>query len=227
MSLHQVTLNIAHDTYSQMQNIVQALDTKHAVSQSKHLGEVLTQMTCEVLDQAFGRLIHEQLAVNPNDRNANESKKVLDQIHEQLHKYMPWSVSFFSNDRLKPMVNYLFEQLNFHHLEKIHLNYKITPQLAKQVQDNFDRLLNGEEQAIKSVLSDLVEVVDVGVTALIREPKNMLKFNFVVDKTLNGVINMVTNIGYKRIEKMGQGLSLPAAQQYATHFNTFVQHLPH
>lgn len=31
----------------------------------------------------------------------------------------------------------------------------------------------------------------------------MLKFNVVVDKTLNGVIHLTTQLGYKRFDKLG------------------------
>jgi hypothetical protein len=66
----------------------------------------------------------------------------------------------------------------------------------------------------------------MGVTALIREPKKMLKFNLVVDKTLNGVINMTTHMGYKRLEKLGGQLNQATANDYIEHFMTFLRPAP-
>ena len=70
----------------------------------------------------------------------------------------------------------------------------------------------------------LTDVIDVGVTHLIREPKKCLKFNFVVDKTLNGVINMTTHLGYKRLEKLGTQLDQDVASKYVDYFLNFMRH---
>ena len=52
----------------------------------------------------------------------------------------------------------------------------------------------------------------------------MLKFNFVVDKILNGVINMTTHLGYKRLEKLGSQLDHKAAINYIDYFLQFMRH---
>ena len=42
--------------------------------------------------------------------------------------------------------------------------------------------------SVEEAFQTLIQIVDLGVTSLVREPKKRLKFNLVVDKTLNGVI---------------------------------------
>lgn len=61
------------------------------------------------------------------------------------------------------------------------------------------------------------------MTCLIREPKHLLKFNLVVDKTLNGVIHMTTHLGYKRLEKLGTQIDLDMANDYIEHFLAFLR----
>ena len=75
-----------------------------------------------------------------------------------------------------------------------------------------------------SLVGSVTDVIDVGVTHLIREPKKCLKFNFVVDKTLNGVINMTTHLGYKRLEKLGTQLDQQVAVIYVDYFLKFMRH---
>ena len=55
--------------------------------------------------------------------------------------------------------------------------------------------------------------------------KCLKKFNFVVDKTLNGVINMTTHLGYKRLEKLGYSTgSNKFAVVYVDYFLKFMRH---
>ena len=85
--------------------------------------------------------------------------------------------------------------------------------------------MDGDIQALPTTLKSLVKVYVSVVSVSIRKTKTLLKFNFVVDKTLNGVINMVTSTGYKRLEKVGDEYKTgdaAKAQHYAHHFKKFL-----
>ena len=144
-------------------------------------------------------------------------------ILEAIRKYMPWSVSFFGNDRLVPLVEDLSKTIRVED-ESVYMTYPIEQQLTQQVKASSQKLAEGESREIANSLKLLTEVIDVGVTHLIREPKKSLKFNFVVDKTLNGVINMTTHLGYKRLEKLGTQLDQQVAATYVDHFLKFMRH---
>ena len=101
---------------------------------------------------------------------------------------------------------------------------KIEQQLAQQVKTYSQKLAGGDRHETVNALKLLTDVIDVGVTHLIREPKKCLKFNFVVDKTLNGVINMTTHLGYKRLEKLGTQLDQQVAVVYVDYFLKFMRH---
>ncbi len=76
----------------------------------------------------------------------------------------------------------------------------------------------GNNSYVAPALKVFTQIVDQGVTSLVREPKKMLKFNLVVDKTLNGVINLTTQLGYKRFDKLGR---IYDAQMYESIFRSF------
>ena len=95
---------------------------------------------------------------------------------------------------------------------------------AQQVKSSSQKLAGGDRHETVNALKLLTDVIDVGVTHLIREPKKCLKFNFVVDKTLNGVINMTTHLGYKRLEKLGTQLDQQVAVIYVDYFLKFMRH---
>ena len=188
-------------------------------SQANALGNVLSEMACEVIEQVFMVLLQE----NQHHSQTGESEKVIQQILEAIRKYMPWSVSFFGNDRLVPVVEYLSKTIQLED-EKVYMTYPIEQQLAQQVKSSSHKLAGGDRHETVNALKLLTDVIDVGVTHLIREPKKCLKFNFVVDKTLNGVINMTTHLGYKRLEKLGTQLDQQVAVIYVDYFLKFMRH---
>lgn len=214
-----VFLNIHADTYARFAHIRAQLLQGSKESQANALGNVLSEMACEVIEQVFMVLLQE----NQHHSQTGESEKVIQQILEAIRKYMPWSVSFFGNDRLVPLVEYLSKSIQLED-EKVYMTYPIEQQLAQQVITSSQKLAGGDRHETVNALKLLTDVIDVGVTHLIREPKKCLKFNFVVDKTLNGVINMTTHLGYKRLEKLGTQLDQQVAVIYVDYFLKFMRH---
>ncbi len=214
-----VFLNIHADTYARFAHIRAQLLQGSKESQANALGNVLSEMACEVIEQVFMVLLQE----NQHHSQTGESEKVIQQILEAIRKYMPWSVSFFGNDRLVPLVEYLSKTIQLED-EKVYMTYPIEQQLAQQVKTSSQKLAGGDRHETVNALKLLTDVIDVGVTHLIREPKKCLKFNFVVDKTLNGVINMTTHLGYKRLEKLGTQLDQQVAVVYVDYFLKFMRH---
>ena len=214
-----VFLNIHADTYARFAHTRAQLLQGSKESQASALGDVLSEMACEVIEQVFMVLLQE----NQHHSQTGESEKVIQQILEAIRKYMPWSVSFFGNDRLVPVVEYLSKTIQLED-EKVYMTYPIEQQLAQQVKSSSQKLAGGDRHETVNALKLLTDVIDVGVTHLIREPKKCLKFNFVVDKTLNGVINMTTHLGYKRLEKLGTQLDQQVAVIYVDYFLKFMRH---
>ncbi|ENX11901.1 hypothetical protein F895_03404 [Acinetobacter sp. CIP 64.2] len=213
-----VFLNIHADTYARFAHIRTQLLQGNKESQANALGNVLSEMACEVIEQVFIVLLQQ----NQQHSQTGESEKVIQQILEAIRKYMPWSISFFGNDRLIPLVEYLSKTLYLED-ERIYMTYPVKQQLAEQIQASSQKLIQGDHAEILKALKLLTEVIDVGVTHLIREPKKCLKFNFVVDKTLNGVINMTTHLGYKRLEKLGSQIDQQLAATYVDYFLKFMR----
>ena len=96
-----ISLKLTRETHQRFQQIHQQLNQGETQSLAKPLGEVLADISCEVVDQVFGEIARLSTTAD------RESEKMVQQILDTVRKYMPWSVSFFGNDRLIPMVNYL------------------------------------------------------------------------------------------------------------------------
>lgn len=219
---YKVFLKIFDSTYTQFASIREKLHAGVRESQSKVLGDVLSDLSCEIIEQVFSVLLKdEQDNSTMTQKQRYESEKVLQQILDTFRKYMPWSVSFFGNERLLPLVDYMTSLMKEREQE-VYITYPITPQLVQQAQTLTEQIREGNMQSVEKAFQTLIQIVDLGVTSLVREPKKRLKFNLVVDKTLNGVINMTTHLGYKRLEKLGTQVDQTTATHYINHFLAFM-----
>lgn len=212
---YAVTLKIQPETFARFEDIHQKMQAGSSVSLAKALGEVLADISCEVVDQVFGD------ATRQHARPDYESEKILQQIKEAVRKYMPWSVSFFSNERLLPMVDYL-AGMTYRKEGRCLLSYQVDNVVVKETLGCLEQIREGNHAYIQPAFKAFTQIVDQGVTSLVREPKKMLKFNFVVDKTLNGVITLTTQLGYKRLEKLGSQFDAETTEKYFGHFFEFM-----
>lgn len=226
---HAVYLKLSDTTYQRFEAIRHNLNAGVKESQSRALGDVLSEVACEVINQAFGELLQKQRQNSVSNGNAAmlaESEKAIQQILDTLRKYMPWSVSFFGNERLLPLANYLHQSIRQDSQQQVYLSYAVDDATTQHAISTAAKVREGQMGEVATSFKNLTQIVDMGVTALIREPKKMLKFNLVVDKTLNGVINMTTHMGYKRLEKLGGQLNQATANDYIEHFMTFLRPAP-
>ncbi len=212
---YTVELKLKPETYQQFQNIHTKLNNNDREPQSKYLGDNISNIACELIDQAFGSL------VNQSSSKDGDSEKVLKQVKDAITKYMPWSVSFFGNDRLLPMVNHvngLMKRKN----DQGYITYPVDKVVVEELLGCAEQLKQGNTAYVKPGLKAFTQVVDQGVTSLIREPKKLLKFNMVVNKTLDGVISLTTGIGYKRFDKLSSIYDAQTIGKYFDHFVAFL-----
>lgn len=215
MMSYLISLKLTLETYRRFQHIYQQLNQGETESLAKPLGDVLADISCEIIDQVFGEITRVSISGD------HESEKVVQHILENVRKYMPWSVSFFGNERLTPMVNYLKDMT--HEKEgQYYISYHVDHFIVTEFLGCVAHIKAGNRQYIAPALKALTQIVDQGVTSLVREPKKILKFNMMVDKTLNGVIHLTTQMGYKRLEKLGLQYDAEMTPRYFDHFLTLL-----
>lgn len=216
---YNISLKIQPETHQRFIELHQRLNSGDASSLAKPLGENLADIACEIIDQVFGSI------AKVSKSGDHESEKIIQQIVDTTRKYMPWSVSFFGNDRLVPMVNYL-RDLTIEKEGQFYMTYPIDYSLAHELLGHVEKMKDGNNAYVSPALKAFTEVVDQGVTHLIRQPKKMLKFNVVVDKTLTGVINVTTQLGYKRFDRLGKIYDASSMSGYFDHFMVFLNNEP-
>ncbi|UOB51747.1 hypothetical protein [Acinetobacter junii] len=219
---YSILLKIDQGTHGRFEAIRQQLNLGIKESQSRVLGEVLSEIACDIVEQVFSvLLIQNRQPTLLSQKYTAESEKVIQQIIAAVRKYMPWSIALFSNERLCPFVNYFSDMIKYHD-EQVYVSYPIDRGLVQQVHSLANRLHNNEIHNMVDVFQTLIQIVDSGVTNLVREPKKCLNFNMMIDKTLNGVINMTAHLSYKRLEKMSDQVDSSAASDCVNHFLAFM-----
>lgn len=222
---YAVYLEVDAQTYQQFMSIKSQLQAKTKNKIASELGDVLASVSVQVIQQVFIDLLEQQkkrLTRKEGHNVAQDSEKVIEHVLSAFKKYLPWSVALFGNERLFPMVEYFATLVQIQD-DRYFVRYEVNEILAQQVLNVVEKILQGDAQYIPQAFELLVRVIDVGVEQLIKQPKAMLKFNFMVDKTLNGVIQVTTNMAYKRLEGLGREVQLTSAPYYIDHFLTFLK----
>jgi hypothetical protein len=219
---YSILLKINEVTYDKFETIRQQLNDGTSASQSRVLGEVLSEIACDIVEQVFSvLLIQNSQPTAISQKYKTESEKVIQQIIGAVRRYMPWSIALFGNERLCPFVNYFSNMIKYHD-EQVYVSYPIDRNLVQQAHALVAQIKNNEINDMADVFHTLIQIVDLGVTNLIREPKKCLNFNKVVDKTLNGVIHITAQLSYKRLEKMSNQVDSNTATDCVNHFLAFM-----
>lgn len=221
---YAVYLKVETETYERFIALQQQLNAGEKKKLAHDLGDILADVSIQIMQQVFIDLLEQQkkrLSKPEGHVVAQDSEKVIEHVLTVLRKYLPWSITLLSNTRLLPLVNY-FTKMIRHEGQQIHVRYEIDDELAEKTLEIIGRIKGGQKPAIAEAFLCLNDIIDIGVTQLIREPKSILEFNFVVDKTLNGVIQVATSMAYKRLASLGQEVELTSAPYYIDHFLSFL-----
>ena len=220
---YAVYLSIQPDTLQQFQQVSQKINIGTTQRQAKILGEILADLACHVMDQVFAEIVRQskQFPHNIDKARAEQSAQVIDKIIAYIRQYMPYAIALLSNERLKPLVNYLDGCIKVRNGQH-YLTYPIDDILAAQQVASFEQIQADNDQAVHAAFTHLVNIIDAGVDALLLQPKNILKFNVIINKTLDGVIHMCTHLGYQRLEKVTADLTAQQAKGYLDHFFAFL-----
>ncbi|MCF8999371.1 hypothetical protein [Acinetobacter nectaris] len=221
---YAVYLRVEAQTYQKFISIQERLNAGEKQKLAHELGDVLADVSVQIIQQAFIDLLEQQkrrLTRPEGHKVAADSEKVIEHVLSAFKKYLPWAIALFGNERLQPIVEY-FSKMVHHENGEIYVRYHVASDLAEKILKKVEAIRQGDASEIALAFDCLNEVIDTGVDQLIRKPKALLKFNLVVDKTLNGVIQVSTNMAYKRLSSLGREVELSSAPYYIDHFMQFL-----
>lgn len=212
--------------YQQLQHLHTRMQAGDAEPLSQQAGQLVAELSCQWIDQVFGDLMRE-LQQHDASIRLDDSIKAIGEVKAVLRKYLPWATNFFGNDRLMPVVAHYVslasEQTDAAPTSSHQIGFALPPVLASQAVSSLEQLQQGGGMPLAEALERLIDVIEHSLNPLLRQPKALLKFNFVADKTLNGVVSVTSALSYRNIRKLGQHLPVHLHAPLARHLQKFVR----
>lgn len=208
---------IAYPTTQQLVDNVASLNTRLQQRSKEKQGPFATelmQQAAEDLLTVFFADLFDQLKQAEPRQSYREGSAVVRDIRDKLLHYLGWASPFFGNDRLPPAVEHyfgLFRPLNVNGDLVPHITISISPELRARADAVLPSLMAGEAKDISECIAVFNDIILEALQTLLVRPKDLMKFNFIVNKTLSGVISLMTNLTTRSLEKAGA--DMPAEHQ--------------
>ena len=201
---------------------------QHA-SLPEQAGKLMSEITCHIIDYIFTDMVQKFSQVKDLAAEKllsfKESLQQIEEIKGIIRKYFSWAVAWFNAKRLKPVIGHYYQLIESYKIDNNTmpcLIYSIPDELADKALLSLHELKNMSASNALDAIECLIDVVDVGVTKLLKEPKDLLKFNFIANKTLDGVMNMTTALSYKSLRKLGNAMDSQLHQSASDHLQQFI-----
>jgi hypothetical protein len=180
-----------------------------------------------MLDTVFTQLLDDIAAHYHGDPSALPALKAaqhtIDDVKYKIDHYLGWVVKFLANKRLVPVIQHYDSMV--HQVADTDLYYagfSIPPELGQRAHRELEEMKNGTRTDAKDGIELLIEFIDVSTDPVIRTPMEVMRFNFVVTKTLNGVLHLALNHVKKMLRKLPPVLPPELLPLLAEHMENFL-----
>ncbi|MES2918691.1 MAG: hypothetical protein V4729_08735 [Pseudomonadota bacterium] len=191
----------------------------------KKLGaQLLADAYCDVLDHVFFEMLYDINRHHPSPV-MGEAIATGNEIKEKIHSSLGWVVGFFSSERIIPVINHFNAMTHAMDREgspEHFTAFGISDQLAASSQRVLGELADGSARSLDEGIELLIEVLEVALEQLVHEPKRLMKFNFVVNKTLDGVISLLLGLFKRMLRKIGHQVPRDMYPRVSTHLSRFL-----
>ncbi len=197
----------------------------HVTDDDKRRGlELLIDANCDMIDMGFLALLDELNRNNPG-LNFNDAKTMVEDVKTKARHYIRWVSGFIANDRLPPVIAHyysLMHRIDLGDGTRPYMAFNISSEFAKDLRRVLSTLEDGSTEDLDEMIELLVQVFEETMRPLLISPKNLMKFNYVVDKTLNGVIALVMSLYKRMLRKTIPKLPRELYPQVAEHLGAFL-----
>ncbi len=200
--------------------------TRISVSdEDKMLGiHLLIDALCELMDTCFVQIFEEMAQTHPS-KELIDAHAVIEDIKGKAHHYIGWVAGFLANSRLPPVIAHYHSMNHLMDLgdgAKVYMAFNIEPEFAAELKPALAKLADGSLTDIHEVVDLLIRVMDVTLEPLLLTPKNLMKFNFVINKTLDGVIGVVRILNRRMLRKLAPSMPRELYPTVARHLDAFL-----
>jgi hypothetical protein len=209
----------------ELKQLNQRLQTGEREPLAHEAGRLISDVACASIDTIFGDML-KRMADASGKSSYQDAQGTVEEVKVVLRKYLPWATGFFSNERLTPVAQH-YDQLLVCQQDgaqsSAYLTFAISAKLAEQSLHSLEQLRIGQVSTARAAIDILILVIEESLVPLLYTPKKLLKFNFVADKTLNGVISMTNSLAFRQLRKLGDQLEPTLFVPVADHLQQFLR----
>lgn len=191
----------------------------------KKLGaRLLADAYCDVLDHVFFEMLYDINRHHPSPV-MTEALATGNEIKERIHSSLGWVVGFFSSERIIPVIhhfNAMTHAMDREGSPEHFVAFRISDPLAASSQRVLGELADGSARNIDEGIELLIEIMEVALEQLVHEPKRLMRFNFVVNKSLDGVISLLLGLFKHMLRKIGHHVPRDMYPRVSTHLERFL-----
>ena len=224
MNTPYIAVQIKEDVYTQMKALhVRA--AKPISDEDKALGaDLLAQTYVQLLDTCFTHLLDDLNKTQP-DKMLQDASKVIHKVQSEAQHYIGWLIKFIANKRVPPVIHHFHDMvhpLNLTGKELPYIVIPVTTTYAESASDVMNALAMKDASRLEKGVELLIEAIETALVPLVYTPKDLMGFNFVISKTINGVINVLHTLFKHTLRKLPPHIQQESLPSIAAHFETFL-----
>lgn len=221
LRLPYVCLTLAPEIPERTHRIDAALRAGVRESQAKPAAETMALAINTLVDQFLSQLLRDLYAAYPRHTGYKSALKIIDDIQGKVLHYLKWLTRFLSNERMAVVVkNYvaMMQPLSATNPQQMYLAVNVSPKLAERARITINALRSGESTNVPAGIEVLIDIIDAVLVDFVDEPKRLMRFNLVVNKSLDAAIYMIKGLAFRQLRALGD--SIPPE-----HVSVFLDHL--
>ena len=224
MNKPYIAVQIKEDVYIQMKALHERA-SKPISDEDKALGaDLLAQTYVQLLDTCVTHLLDELNKTQP-DKMLQDASKVIHKVQSEAQHYIGWLIKFIANKRVPPVIQHFHDMVHILNLtgqEYPYIVIPVTTTYAEKASDVMNALAQRDDTRIEEGVELLIEAIETALVPLVYTPKDLMGFNFVISKTINGVINVLHTLFKHTLRKLPPHIKTESHPAIAAHFETFL-----
>ncbi|MEY4516364.1 MAG: hypothetical protein RL180_710 [Pseudomonadota bacterium] len=221
-----IAIPISVSLCQELKQLNQRLQAGEREPLANDAGRLISDVACATIDTIFGDML-KRMADASGKSSYQDAQGTVEEVKAVLRKYLPWATGFFGNERLMPVAQHYDQLLVVSPQDdapaSAYLTFAISAKLAEQSLHSLEQLRTGQATTARAAIDVLILVIEESLVPLLYTPKKLLKFNFVADKTLNGVISMTNSLAFRQLRKLGDQLEPTLFVPVADHLQQFLR----
>lgn len=188
---------------------------------------LLTDALHGILDTVFSQLIQDIDrnfdTTGPHSGAIRAAEATINDVKHKIDHNLGWIVKFLSSKRLVPVIAHYDAMV--HQLPDDDLAYAafaVPAELGRRAEVVLREMKDGSRSSAEEGIELLIEFMDVSVGPVVRRPMELMDFNFVVTRTLNGVLNLALGHVKRMLRKLPPILPSALLPVLAEHMETFL-----